>query len=186
MKKLILVAITGLIVLIGLFFAFNAYIYREKQGDHPTPQAAQGADLRNQTYVVEGTSVTLMDGHAEVPTAPGSASVVRTEYFGNEAVGDVNGDGTDDIAFLITQSTGGTGLFYYAVVALKAPEGYRMTNAFLVGDRIAPQSTEIHSGEIHVNYAERRTGEPMTTQPSVGAVLLLKVTPAGVLEGLMR
>lgn len=187
MKKILLVVGAALLVLIALFFALNAYIYREKQGDNPTPKSAQAADLRNRTYVIDGSEVTLRDGHAEVAAAPGSASLIQTEYFGNEAVGDVNRDGEDDVVFLVSQSTGGTGLFYYVIAALKTPDGYQTTNAFLIrGDRIAPQSTEIHSGEIHVNYAERRPDEPMTTQPSQGVVLLLKVTNAGVLEGLMR
>ncbi len=186
MKLTILIVCAVAAVLITSFFLFNHYIYTQEQGPNPTPKAAQSADLRNQTYVIEGQSVTLMDGHSQIPAAPGSASMISTEYFGNEAMGDVNGDGKDDIAFLITQSTGGTGTFYYAVVALRTDAGYTMTNAFLIGDRIAPQTTEIHSGEIYVNFAERRAGEPMSVQPSVGATLMLKVTPSGVLEGLMK
>lgn len=187
MKSNLLIAGTIIgILLVSGFFVLNDYIYKQKQGPNPTPPQAQAADLRNQTYVINGASVTLIDGHSVVEAAPGSASKIETEYFGNEAVGDVNADGKDDVAFLITQSTGGTGLFYYAVVALKTDTGYTPTNAFLIGDRIAPQSTEITSGEIHVNFAERNPGEPMTTPPSAGAVLLLKVTPQGVLEGLMK
>ena len=91
-------------------------------------------------------------------------------------------------AFLVTQETGGSGIFYYAVVALKTANGYKTTNAFFIGDRIAPQTTEINTSakELYVNFAERKPGEPMTAQPSQGATLYLKVTPAGVLEGLMN
>lgn len=145
-------------------------------------------DPKNTTYIVEGQSVTLKNGFASTESAPGSASKITTRYFGNEAYGDLDGDDDNDAAYLITQDTGGTGLFYYAVVALRTPSGYKLTNTFLVGDRIAPQSTEIHedSKELHVNFAERKDGEPMSAEPSVGAVLLLKVTPEGVLEGLMK
>ncbi len=75
-----------------------------------------------------------------------------------------------------------------AVAAIKTAEGYRTTNGFLVGDRISPQSTYIpkNSEEIQVNYATRKPGEPMTANTSVGATLLLKVTPDFVLEGLMK
>jgi len=125
---------------------------------------------------------------SQVPAAPGSASMVTTRYFGNEAVGDLNGDGLADTAFLVSQDSGGSGLFYYVVVALKTPTGYKTTNAFLIGDRIAPQTTEINRSahELYVNFAERKPGEPMTARPSQGATLALKVTPAGVLEGLMK
>jgi len=110
------------------------------------------------------------------------------KYFGNEARGDLNGDGLEDVAFLVTENGVGSGIFYYVIVALQTPTGYKRTNPFFVGGRIAPQSTEIHSDsrELHVNFAERKDSEPMTTPPSVGAVLLLRVTPDGVLEGLMK
>lgn len=145
-------------------------------------------DPKNATYIIEGQPVTLNNGVNEVESAPGSASKTVTRYFGNEAYGDVDGDDDNDAAFLITQEGGGTGLFYYVVVALRTPTGYKLTNTFFVGDRIAPQSTEIKedSKELHVNFAERKMGEPMSVEPSSGAVLLLKVTPEGVLEGLMK
>ncbi len=152
------------------------------------PTTAFTFDPKNTIYIIEGQSVTLSNGFSEVESAPGSASKTITRYFGNEAYGDVDGDDDNDLVFLITQSTGGTGTFYYAAVAYRTSTGYKLTNTFFVGDRIAPQSTEIKedSKEIHINFAERKKGEPMTAEPSVGAVLLLKVTPEGVLEGLMK
>ena len=143
--------------------------------------------LLNSTINIDGKTFTLKDGIAKVGI-PGSSSYETVRYFGNEAVGDLNGDGLEDIAFLVTSDSGGTGVFYYAVVAIKNAKGYTNTNAFLIGDRIAPQSTEIHSDsrELHVNFAIRKEGEPMSTPPSVGAVLLLKVSNSGILEGLMK
>jgi hypothetical protein len=115
-------------------------------------------------------------------------TTTTTRYFGNETRRDLNGDGEEDRAYLITQDGGGSGLFYYAVVDIKTPTGYKTTNAFFIGDRIAPQSLYIpkNSMELQVNYAERNPGEPMTTKPSRGVTKLLKVTPEGVLEGLMK
>lgn len=143
-------------------------------------------DEKNTTFMIDGQLVTLVNGISIVTEAPGSASKITTTYFGNEATGDLTGDGLPDTAFLITQDTGGSGLFYYAVVAIKTANSYKTTNAFFIGDRIAPQSTNIiaNSRELQINYAERRPNEPMTAQPSVGVTLLLKVTPTGVLEGL--
>jgi hypothetical protein len=184
--KIVVVLALAIVVLGSLFFALNSYIEREEKGPNPIPSGAETADLLNSTYLIEGVPVTLSDGHAESPVAPGSSSMIKTEYFGNEAVGDLTSDGKDDIAFLVTQSTGGTGLFYYVTVLVATATGYTSTNAFLVGDRIAPQTTEIHEGELHVNFAERRDNEPMTTPPSQGATLLLKVTPENALEGLMK
>ena len=133
---------------------------------NPTPSAS--ADYKNIAYQIEGRNVTLVNGASQVPAAPGSASKITTRYFGNDAVGDLNGDGTNDVAFLLTQDPGGSGTFYYVVVALKTQNGYLGTNAILLGDRIAPQSTEINDGKLIVNYAGRKPEEPMTAQPSVG------------------
>lgn len=120
-----------------------------------------GADIKNAMYAIEGERVLLVDGQAD-------ARAGKVRYFGNEALGDLNGDGTTDIAFLATLDGGGSGTFFYIITAFKKDGGYKGNNAIFIGDRIAPQTTEIRAGEVIVNYAERRQGEPMTAQPSVG------------------
>ncbi|MEK7600534.1 MAG: hypothetical protein AAB463_01055 [Patescibacteria group bacterium] len=119
-------------------------------------------DYRNATYIIEGERVQLVDGEAEVGS-------VITQAFGNEASADLTGDSIPDVAFILAQQPGGTGTFYYIAVARGvAGGGYEGTNALLLGDRIAPQTTEIRNGTIIVNYADRRPDEPMTADPTVG------------------
>ncbi len=166
MKKIIIVAV--LIILTGGAF----YLIKKT----PLEIAdAPDTDYKSITYQVNGWPVKLLNGFSETQAAPGSASKITTKYFGNEARADLNGDGLEDIAFLLTQDTGGSGIFYYVVAALKTSTGYRGTNAILLGDRIAPQTTEFVNGKIIVNFADRKKGEPMTTQPSVGISKYLKV-----------
>jgi hypothetical protein len=172
MKNKILIIIVIIVVMLILI---SVFLFTQNQ----TTEKLTTFDPLNSTYIIENQTFTLSNGKSKVGN-------IETKYFGNSATADLNNDGLADTAFLITQNTGGSGLFYYAVVALKTEFGYKMTNAFLVGDRISPQSTEIKNLELHINFAERNKGEPMTTPPSVGAVLLLKVTPQGVLEGLMK
>jgi hypothetical protein len=174
-NKIIIIGLAAILAGLGIYFSYS----NKKQ--EPVV-----FDPKNATYEIEGSSFTLIDGQSEDEIAPGSASKITTRYFGNEATGDLDRDGREDMAYLITQEDGGSGTFFYAVVALNKEGGYKITNAFFVGDRIAPQSTNIIAGELHVNFAERKPDEPMTAQPSLGAVLLLKVTPEGVLEGLMK
>ena len=129
----------------------------------------------NAAYSVNGENITLVNGQAEKEIAPGSTSKEITKYFGNRAVGDLNGDGAQDVSFLITQDNGGSGIFYYVVAALFTENGYQGTNAILLGDRIAPQSTEIKDGQITVNYADRKADESFAVSPSVGVSKTFKV-----------
>jgi len=169
MNRLGLIGIIFVIAVVGGFFLLNNYIYEEKQGV---------ADYRNLTFMIAGEPVTLVDGVSEVPAPDGGASKTITRYFGNEAEGDLNGDAIPDIVFLVTQESGGSGTFFYLVGALQTPAGtWNGTHAVLIGDRIAPQTTEYREGLMIVNYAERAPGEPMTAQPSVGKSLYLKYDP---------
>ncbi len=132
-------------------------------------------DASKQTFIVDGESVTLTDGVLEKEVAPGSVAKDIIRYFGNEAKGDINSDGKEDTVFLITKETGGTGLFYYLVGILATDILPKGTKAVFIGDRIAPQSTEIRDGVILVNYVDRKPEEAFTVQPSVGKTLRLKL-----------
>ena len=148
-----------------------------------SPIKTEATDLTNATYTINGQQVKLVNGASSVPAAPGSASTITTTYFGNEVSYDFDGDGRLDKAFILTQTTGGSGIFYYVVVALHTAHGYVGSNAFLLGDRIAPQSTNMSLDKstpdvIVVNYADRKPSEPFTTKPSVGKSVWLKLDVA--------
>lgn len=106
----------------------------------------------------------------------------ESKYFGNEIKGDFNGDGINDAAFLVTQDPGGSGTFYYIMAALGTKNAYTDTNAILLGDRIAPQTTEFKDGEIIVNYADRKLDEPFSVKPSVGVSKYFKVNNGVLVE----
>lgn len=162
----------------------NAEVRKEPEPKEPTVEAA--FDPKNSSFVIDGRRVVLTNGLSQVAAAPGSASMITTRYFGKEVRGDLTKDGRDDLAYIITRDGGGSGQFYYVVVAINNPAGYKTTNAFLIGDRIEPQSLRITSDRLEVNFLGRERSEPMTSAPSRPSVLLLKVTPQGVLEGLMK
>src|SRR3989344_2038195 len=165
MQKFLVSLCSVCVLLVGGFYLLNSYIYNEKQGDQKPAQNPKDA-----TYVIEGKVVTLQNGVSEMEIMPGSASKIITRYFGNELKTDLDGDGPDDVAFLLTQEGGGSGTFFYAVAALNTNAGYIGSDGYPLGDRIAPQSTNLspnprHKYVIVVNYADRAPGEPMTTRP---------------------
>ena len=171
-KKLVILSVLFLVI-VGLvaYFANVRAVKIAETIPAPTPVV----DAKNATYNIEGTKITLHDGVFSEPAAPNSATQIVTRYFGNEALGDFNGDGKQDTAFLLTQDGGGSGSFFYIAVALGEASGVQGTNALFLGDRIAPQNVEWMNGKIIANYAVRKAGEPMTAQPSIGVSMYFTV-----------
>lgn len=175
-KTLIGLGVLVVVLVIG-FFALNSFIYNEKQ-------ATVGKDEKNTEYIIAGKRIQLVDGVYEEEAAPGSASKISTQYFGNGLTTDLNADGKDDQVFLLTQDTGGSGTFFYVVGAVKLDRGYVGSEALFIGDRIAPQSTNLDAnGNVVINYADRAPGEDFSVSPSVGKSLVLKFDPVAMQFG---
>lgn len=173
MNKWIIFAVLAAIVLVGGFFVLSSLSQRQSVG---------AAAFDTAEFLIEGQRIRLKNGVAETEAVPGSASKTVTRYFGNDLKVDLDGDGSEDVAFILTQDRGGSGTFFYAVAALSTENGYMGSDGYLLGDRIAPQPTTLsqnprHVGVVVFNYAERVAGEPMTSQPSVGKSAYLKLNP---------
>lgn len=153
------------------------YIFTAEKASAPGPVLPETNTFspKDATYIIDGQKVTLKNGVSEVEAAPGSASKIITRYFGNEVKHDFNKDGREDVVFLLTQQTGGSGTFYYVVAALNTPQGYVGSQALLLGDRIAPQTTEmVGAGDVVVvNYADRGPQDSFAVAPSVGKSIWL-------------
>lgn len=177
MKKSLIVTVV-IVAAIAIFF-----IAKNQFSDLNGSASGQiFSDERNSTFVIDDQIITLKDGKAIIETDPNSASQNTFKYFGNGASGDLDGDRIPEIAFLITKETGGSGLFYYVVVATRNKDGYQSLNTIFIGDRIAPQSTQIQSGVLTINYADRKDGEPFTTSPSQGKSLKLTISKGNLVE----
>jgi heat shock protein HslJ len=146
------------LVLVG-FVSFNSYSSKE------TESVVSESNYKDVEYIIDGKSTRLTN---------------ETRYFGNELVTDLNADGRDDVVFLVTQEPGGSGTFYYTVAALNTENGYVGSEAYLLGDRIAPQNIELsrnpaQESVIVVNYADRVAEAPMATPPTVGKSAYIKL-----------
>lgn len=144
-------------------------------------------NLHDGTYILSGQKIFLKNGLAKSEVVPGSSSKMITTYFGNDTKGDFDNDGREDLAFIITQQTGGSGTFYYAVALLNRANGKVGTEAVLIGDRISPQATGVENrggGDILiVNYADRKPQESFVVPPSVAKSLYLKLDPKSLQFG---
>lgn len=176
MKKLIFIVLPAIAIALLM-----GYIFIDSQKvESPVVGEPRAADYKDVELIIEGQSIKLQDGYAEVETAPGSASKTVIRYFGNELKTDLNSDGREDVAFIVTAETGGSGVFYYAVAAIAVDDGYRGTDGYFLGDRILPQSTDMsqnprHEQVVVFNYMDRLEGEPMTTVPATGKSTYLKL-----------
>lgn len=130
-----------------------------------------GTDPRNATYSVDGATLAFKDGNA-----------VGASMFGIPTEGDLDGDGDRDAIVMFTIEGGGSGTFFYVAAAINGDDGFVGTDAVLVGDRIAPQTTAVEGGQVVINYATRRPWEPFTAQTSVGKTKRLSFTGGALRE----
>jgi len=184
-NKSLIIAISILVIVaiyLASHFSLNSYSSNNKQDSR--------SDYKSIEYVIDGKPIKLVNGIAEDEIAPNSSSKMITRYFGNELKTDLNGDGLEDIAFLVTQESGGSGTFFYVVAAIKTDQGYVGSHDYLLGDRIAPQNINVsnnprHKNVIVVNYADRLSGEPMSARPSLGKSVYLKLDPKTLQWGIV-
>jgi hypothetical protein len=121
------------------------------------------------TVEIEGEKFALENGKAEKEIDSGSAMKNTIMIFGEPVYADLDEDGDQDAAVLLVSSSGGTGSFYYAVLGINnGKQGYKASNTIFLGDRVAPQTVEIHDGRALFNYAIRKDSEPMSARPSIG------------------
>lgn len=175
-KIILIVAVMVLIFMLGVVLIGGTIYYLYYNGYFTG--ASLISDPANISYNIDGRTLTLKDGaaEAEYPPMEGDkfAEKIQLSLFGEPVYGDLDADGDNDAAVWLSVYGGGTGVFYYAALAVNEGTGYRSTNMLLLGDRIAPQTLEVRDGRAIYNFAERRTGEPMAAQPSVGRSFYIK------------
>lgn len=172
--NLLFIIVTFFGLSVAAFYIFNNSNSQKEVivANRPATSKAK-TDVKNSTYIIQGETFILHNGVASNEIAPGSATRNVLSIFGEPVYGDLNNDGVRDAAVLLTNNQGGSGTFYYAVLAIASGTTYKTTNVLILGDRIAPQTVEIHDGRAVYNYAERKANEPMTTQPSIGKSLYI-------------
>lgn len=170
LKKSLLVA--GVIGAIALAGAIRAG-FTDSIGElGVVPQTSTG--VMNLVVKIDDRTFSMSNGVGVRASAPGAAVADTIRVIGEPALGDVNRDGRRDAAMLIQNEPGGSGSFYFAVLAVGEADSYHATNALLMGDRIAPLTVDCLDGAFVYNYLDRQPGEPMTARPTVQKSLWIK------------
>lgn len=127
-------------------------------------------------YMLGDREIALADGVSEVEIVPGAASKAVTQVIGEPVWGDMNDDGLEDAALVLAHSEGGSGTFYYTVIAISDGEGYLGTNGVLLGDRINVVDVSIHDGVVFVRYAGHSALQAMAEEPTEQMTQYLRLT----------
>ena len=159
---LIALLIAAVVAVAALVFTMRSSLH--KDGDPGrAPAAAQ-----NITVTIDDQSFDLEDGFAVKPAVPGSAIRNTVRVVGEPVGGDADGNGRPDAALLLQNDPGGSGTFYYAVLAINEGNGtYRATNSLPLGDRIVPKAIEFTGGHFVYSFLEREPEDPLAAEPSV-------------------
>jgi len=164
MKKA-LFAILLILIIIGIWFAVHKVSKPVPVINTPVTEATHPS-LSSATFTFDGDPVILKNGKNIAPV-DASAESLETDLTSFVAYGDLNGDGKEDAAVLLTQSGVGSGTFIYVAALVSGPVTYKGTNAVFIGDRISPQSITIKKGAISVTYLDRKPDEPLSAEPTV-------------------
>jgi hypothetical protein len=103
-------------------------------------------------------TVQLIDGKYE---AGSGADYLLVQLLDQGAVGDLNGDGLPDVALLLAENGGGSGVFVSVVVMLNQDGQPAQAGAVLLDDRPKVNSLTIQDGQISVDAVIHGTNDPM-------------------------
>lgn len=141
--------------------------------------------LSNMTYTgIYDDAITLKDGHwAGEPYASGGASRPRVRIVKDFMLtGDLNGDGSNEVAAILTASTGGTGNRSYVVAVGRHDNGNVHLGTALIGDRVQLQNGRITDGKIILEVIQQGAGEAACC-PSQKARRFWTLNANGLKEG---
>ena len=131
--------------------------------DSPPIEGISPEQIRNAQYQLSFTdvpqTVQLTNGVYEVGTS-GSADYVNVRVSDFIALGDINGDGINEAAAIISENYGGTGVFTFLVLySDQGGEPLYVTSAF-IDDRPLIESIQVENNEIFLNVTTHDADDP--------------------------
>ena len=131
---------------------------------NPTSVPDQVEEIRNGQYqlgVSDGLEVVqLTDGKFEQGT-PGSDDFMSIAVTDFVAMGDLNADGTEEIAALVSENYGGTGVFVFLAVYANVKGAWTFQTSTMVDDRPQLEALSIADDEIFLEAVIHGPDEPM-------------------------
>jgi Immunoglobulin-like domain of bacterial spore germination len=130
----------------------------------PTSTPEEAKDILNARYQLGATDalqvVQLTNGKFEQGT-PGGADAMSIAVTDFVAVGDLNADGTNEVAALVSENYGGSGVFVFLAVYTNENGTLLFQNSTMVDDRPQLKALSIAGGEIFLDTVIHGSDEPM-------------------------
>ena len=167
MRTALLASVTILGVLVGAVAIAGFIRFNFTSGGDVVSDRKSSPEISDLTITIGTQEFAMSDGVAVIPPSQGSETANTLRLIGAPVMGDSDGDGNPDAALLVQHDPGGSGTFYYAVVAINDGGSYRASNALLLGDRIEPRAVEFADGRFVYTYAERKPGDSMSERGTV-------------------
>lgn len=164
MKKLIIIALVAA-ALAGFYF-FSGKDGSEVKTTETISNPSFQPDPSAATFTIDGERISLSSGKATIPLGNGGLEE-EISLTDHKAYGDINGDGKNDTAVLLTQAGGGSGVFVYAAAYVSGAIRYTGSNTVFIGDRIMPEDISVDNGVVIVTYLDRKPGEAFAAEPTV-------------------
>lgn len=124
----------------------------------------QVEEIRNSEYQLGASDglevVQLTDGSFGQGT-PGSDDFMSISVTDFVALGDLNADGREEVAALISENYGGTGVFVFLAVYAEVNGTWTFQSSTMVDDRPQLRELSITNSEIFLDAVIHRTDDPM-------------------------
>jgi hypothetical protein len=124
----------------------------------------EAKEILNAQYQLGATDalqvVQLTTGKFEQGTS-GSADFISVSVTDFVAVGDLNADGTNEVAALVSENYGGSGVFVFLAAYTNENGTLTFQNSTMVDDRPQLQALSIAGGEIFLDAVIHGSDEPM-------------------------
>ncbi len=130
----------------------------------PTSVPKEITEVRNAPYQLGAANsietVPLTDGKFERGTAGSDnyVSIVMTDLI---AIGDLNGDGANEVATLVSENYGGSGVFVFLAVYANVNGKLSFQTSAMVDDRPKLTALSIEKGEIFLESVIHGSEDPM-------------------------
>jgi hypothetical protein len=130
----------------------------------PTTAPDHVQEIRNAPYQLGAADtlqmVQLTEGNFEqgTPGSDGFMSIFVTDFV---ALGDLNGDGTEEAAALISENYGGTGVFVFLAVYSRMDDSWTFQTSTIVDDRPQLQALSIEDNQIFLDAVIHGMDDPM-------------------------